>query len=53
MSLAGKVCIVTGAAPAAGSSGFARITAEMGGTEIWGSLIPGGVDDVAHSVEAS
>lgn len=30
-----------------------RITAEMGGTEVWRSLIPGGADDVAESVEAS
>jgi len=30
-----------------------RITAEMGGTEVWRSLMPGGTEDVAESVEAS
>jgi DNA-binding IclR family transcriptional regulator len=30
-----------------------RITAEMGGTDVWRSLISGDIDDVAQSVEAS
>ncbi|TWF80589.1 DNA-binding IclR family transcriptional regulator [Pseudonocardia hierapolitana] len=30
-----------------------RITVEMGGAEVWRSLVPGGADDVADSVEAS
>lgn len=30
-----------------------RVTAEMGGTEVWRSLIPGDFDEVARSVEAS
>ncbi|QYN39263.1 helix-turn-helix domain-containing protein [Pseudonocardia sp. DSM 110487] len=30
-----------------------RITVEMGGTDVWRSLIPGGVDDLAESIQAS
>lgn len=30
-----------------------RVTAELGGSEVWRSLIPGGAADVAESVEAS
>jgi hypothetical protein len=30
-----------------------RITGEMGGTDVWRTLIPGGVDDLAESIEAS
>jgi DNA-binding IclR family transcriptional regulator len=30
-----------------------RVTAELGGTDIWRSLVPGDVDDLARSVEAS
>jgi DNA-binding IclR family transcriptional regulator len=30
-----------------------RVTVELGGTEVWRSLVPGGEEDVAESVEAS
>lgn len=30
-----------------------RITVELGGTDVWRALMPGGIEDVAESVEAS
>jgi DNA-binding IclR family transcriptional regulator len=30
-----------------------RVTVELGGTEVWRALVPGGQEDVAESVEAS
>ena len=30
-----------------------RITVELGGADVWRALVPGGIEDLAESVEAS
>lgn len=41
------------AVPAALRSAAFRITVELGGTDVWRSLVPGGTEDVVESPEAS